>query len=51
MAKTRRAANEVRATIGAMNARGDLIPPTEVADAILELLEDETRTGDALVIE
>jgi len=48
---TGRSEDEARATIAALNASGRLVPPAEVAGTVLDLLRDESRSGEAVTIE
>jgi NAD(P)-dependent dehydrogenase (short-subunit alcohol dehydrogenase family) len=49
--KTGRTLGEARAIVAAMNARGALVPPVEVAREVVRLVEDGSVTGQAIVVE
>ena len=48
---TGRSEAEARAALAAMNARGALVPPADVAATCVGLLGDTTRTGAVVVVE
>ena len=49
--RTGRTLGEARAIVAAMNARGALVPPDEVAREVARLVADGSVTGQAIVVE